>query len=81
MKPAKTVNTNSILRAPEGSDDVIDLPITRLIYEDGSRAVESCWQLSDKELEIVRSTGKVYFVCIGETHPPILLSVKSQLES
>lgn len=81
MKPIKNKNTNSILRAPEGSKNVIDLPITRIKYEDGSHAVESCWELSKEELEKVKETGKVYFVCMGDTHPPILLSAESQLES
>lgn len=81
MKPVKTKNTNSILRAPEGSEDVVDLPITRLKYEDGSNAVESCWELSEDELQKIIETKKVYFVCTGVTHPPILLSSKSQLES
>lgn len=81
MKPVKTKNTNSILRAPEGNDNVIDLPITRLEFKDGSHAVESCWKLSKEELEKVKETGKIYFVCMGETHPPILLSAESQLKS
>jgi len=81
MKPVKTEFTNSTLKAPEGSDDVIDLPITTLVYPDGSHAVESCWKLSKEELEKIIETGKVYFVCMGKTHPPILLSIKSQLES
>lgn len=81
MKPVETKNTNSILRAPEGSDNVIDLPITRLKYEDGSNAVESCWELSEEELKKIIETKKIYFVCMGVTHPPILLSAESQLES
>lgn len=76
MKPIKTENSNSVLK---GYGDVADLPITRLEYEDGSHAVESCWELSKEELEKVKETGKIYFVCIGETHPPILLSAKSQV--
>jgi len=80
MKPIKTENTNSALLAPEGSKDVINLPITKLVYENGTKAVESCWELSDEELELVKKTGKIYFLCMGETHPPILLSTKSQLE-
>lgn len=78
MKPVKTENSNAVLK---GYGNVADLPITRLVYEDGSRAVESCWELSKEELEQVIKTGKVYFVCIGNTHPPILLSAKSELES
>ncbi|MBN7576012.1 hypothetical protein C1H57_12505 [Clostridium sp. 2-1] len=81
MKPVKTENTNSILRAPEGSDNVIDLPITRLKYNDGQNAVESCWELSEEELKKVLETKKIYFVCMGVTHPPILVSAESQIES
>ena len=78
MKPVKTENSNSSLK---GYGEVADLPITRLKYEDGSHAIESCWELSKEELEKVTETGKIYFVCIGNTHPPILLSAKSELES
>lgn len=80
MKPIKTNTTNSILKAPKGSDNVDDLPITRLEFSDGTHGVESCWELSKEELERVKETGKVYFLAVGDTHPPILLSTKSQLE-
>ena len=81
MNPVKTENTNSVLTAPIGSKNVVDLPITQLKYTDGSSAVESCWQLSEEELEKVKETGKVYFICMGQTHPPIFLSSKSERES
>jgi len=81
MKPVKTEFTNSALKAPEGSDGVCDLPITRLVSPEGYPAVESCWELSKEELEKVKETGKIYFVCMGKTHPPISLAIKSQLES
>lgn len=81
MKAVKTEKTNSTLKPPEGSKNVIDLPITRLVLYDGCPAVESCWELSKEELEKVKETGKIYFACMGEIHPPILLSVKSLLES
>lgn len=80
MKPIKTNVTNSVLKAPQGSDNVDDLPITRLKFPDGRHAVESCWEASKEELEIIKKTGRVYFVAVGDTHPPILLSAKSQLE-
>ncbi len=80
MKPVKTKNTNSVLRAPKSNENVEDLSITRFQYEDGTHAVESCWEISEEELEIIKKTGKVYFLAIGVTHPPILLSAKSQLE-
>lgn len=81
MKPVKTKNTNSILKAPKDSENVIDLPITRLKYNDGQNAVESCWELSEDELQKIIETKKIYFVCMGVTHPPILLSTESQIES
>lgn len=81
MRPVKTENTNSILKAPKEGTSVVDLPITRLEYSNGSNAVESCWELSEEELNRIIKTKKVYFVCMGVTHPPILLSTKSQIES
>ena len=81
MNPIKTEFTNSALKAPKGSTDVDELPITRLVAPNGSLAVESCWELSKEELEKVKETGKIYFACMGETHPSILLSTKSLLES
>lgn len=80
MQPVKTENTNAILKAPNQGTNVVDLPITRLEFNEGTPAVESCWELSREELEIVNRTGKVYFVCMGNTHPPILLSAESLVE-
>lgn len=81
MKAVATKHTNSILRAPEEQkDNVADLPITRVQFQDRTRAVESCWELSKEEIEEVMRTGRVYFVCMGDTHPPIVLRNKSLLE-
>lgn len=80
MKPVKTKTSNGVLKAPEGQSEVIDLPITRLQYPNGTLAVESCWELSPKELKRINETGKIYFTCISCTHPPILLSVDPAIE-
>lgn len=81
MKPITTEHTNSVLKVPEGQEkEVMDLPITRLKFGDGTRAVESCWELSKEELEEVKKTGRIHFTCIGNTHPPILLTTKSLLD-
>lgn len=77
MKAVKTETSNCILKG--NSDDVIDLPVTRLVYGDGTHAIESCWVLSEEEMNEVQKTGKVYFRCFGDTHPPILLSTKSAI--
>ncbi|MEX0083547.1 hypothetical protein AB2T90_14040 [Clostridium butyricum] len=75
MKPVKTKNTNCTLKG--NNDDVIDLPVTRFEYDDGTPAVESCWELSQEELKEIKKTGRLYFRCFGNTHPPILLSSDS----
>lgn len=81
MKAIVTEHTNSVLMAPENQkDEVADLPIARVQFQDGTRAVESCWELSKEEIEEVKRTGRVYFVCMGDTHPPIVLRNKSLLE-
>lgn len=77
MKAVKTETSNTVLKAPEDSTNVIDLPVTRLVYGDGTPAVESCWELNKKELEEINETGRIYFTCLGSTHPPILLSTSS----
>ena len=81
MRPIKTENTNLILKAPSGKEkEVEDLPVTKLTFDNGSKAIESCWKLSPKELEQINKTGVIYFACMGENHPPILLSTNSLLK-
>ena len=72
MKPIRTNTTNCILKGT--SEDVQDLPVTRLQYPGGVSAVESCWELSKEEIEEISRTGRLYFICLGNTHPPIMLS-------
>jgi hypothetical protein len=74
MKPIKTSTTNCILKGT--TPDVMDLPVSRFDIGKGITAVQSCWQLDEKELEKINKTGKVYFSSYGETHPPICLSVE-----
>ena len=74
MKPIETSTTNCILKGP--SPDVMDLPVTRINFEDGISVVESCWQLSEEELKEIIQSGKIYFSVWGTTHPPICLRVE-----
>jgi hypothetical protein len=74
MKPIRTNTTNCILKG--NNDNVDDLPVTRVQYGDGTPAVESCWELSKEEIDQVSKTGKLYFLCLGTTHPPILPKVE-----
>jgi hypothetical protein len=76
MKPVRTDKTNCILKGPEGSN-VMDLPITRYTIPGGTPAVESCWKLSKRDLDMINKTGKLYFSIYGLTHPPIYIGVDS----
>jgi hypothetical protein len=76
MKPVKTKLTNTIFKRP----DCFDLPGTKYKYDDGTPAIETCWELSDEELEKVIKTKKIYVQQEGETLPPMALSVNSVLE-
>ncbi len=78
VKPILTDTVNLVLKGPEGSD-VMDLPVTLIAYGDGQKGVESCWKLGAEELEEVKRTGVIYFVCMAHTHPPICLSPYSSL--
>lgn len=78
MKAIKTSTTNGVLKGY--GDNVFDLPVTNLTYSDGVHAVESCWELSAEEIEEVKRTGRIYFTCLGRTHPPIMLDTHSAVE-
>ena len=73
MKPVKTERTNCILTSND--DNIDDLPITRIKFGDGIQGMESCWELSEEEKKKVLQTGKIYFLCTGNIHPPVLLKV------
>lgn len=80
MKPIKHEHTNDILKAPANSDNVEDLPIARICFDNGVNAIESCWEMTDEELEIIKKSKKIYFTCFGVTHPPILITAKSHIK-
>lgn len=77
MKAIETIETNAVLKAPPGAKNVYDLPVARLVFEDGVKAIESCWELSDEEIQIITSTKRVYLVVLGVTHPPLSLEIAS----
>lgn len=75
MKPTKRKTTNTIFKRP----DCFDLPGTRYKYSDGTPAIETCWELSEEEIEKVIKTKKIYIQQEGETLPPMAVSVNSVL--
>lgn len=76
MKPINNKNTNTVYVR----DDCNNLPGAAYEYEDGTKAIETCWTLSDEELEIIMKEKKIYVQQEGTTLPPMMLSVKSIFE-
>lgn len=76
MKPVTNKNTNKLYIR----QDCNDLPGAAYKYEDGTPAIETCWELSDKELEIINKTKRIYVQQQGETLPPMALTVESVFE-
>ena len=71
MKPIEFEEVNDTLKAPKGVEDCGDLPIHR-----AKNYVVSCWTPTVEELVEINRTGKVYFICTGQTHPPINITGK-----
>jgi hypothetical protein len=84
MKPIRTDKTNLILTPPKGSEsNVGNLPATKYTIKTENSELDcvmSCWELDDKELELINQTKKIYFHTYGDKHPPIMLTPYS-LES
>ena len=71
---------NDVLLAPEGQEDqCYDLAIRRCAVN-GSHAVVSAWKPSPEELAALNEGGSVFLLCMGQTHPPILLLGARDLE-
>lgn len=75
MKPVKTDYSNALYR----KKGCYDLPGTAYRCDDGTPGVETCWELSPEELEVVKKTGRIYLYTLGEGIPPMLLTVESDL--
>ena len=73
MKSIRNENTNTTYVR----HDCNDLPGAAYKYEDETPAIETCWELTDEELEILKKTKKVYVQQEGKTLPPMMLSVES----
>jgi hypothetical protein len=66
MMPMKTKNTNGILRAPPGSEDVNDLPVVFTNVGVGSEWTCSLWARVKFLFH-----GKIIFMSQSNTHPPV----------
>lgn len=80
MKPVEYEHANDVLLPPVYMPNVISLPVAKMIYADGVKGVESCWELSEEELQDIIKTRRVYLVVLSHTHPPVILNAKSEFD-
>lgn len=74
MKPVETRTTNCVY-THEGCNDI---PATRFESNVGN-GIEVCFEISDKELEEIKKTKKVYLDILSLNIPPICLNSFSSL--
>ena len=77
MKPVETEHSNAVF-VLEGC---LDLPATKCHdKQNGTSYVESCWEMTEEERAEVMKTGRVFVTMMGETVPPLLVSVESMVD-
>lgn len=75
MEPISTKNTNTVFTR----EGCFDLPGTKYLYKDGTSGIETCWQLTDEEIQQVVKEGRIYVYMMGQTVPPMFLATESQI--
>lgn len=76
MEAIKTETTNATFVA----EGCFDLPGTKYKYEDGTPVIETCWKLSDEDIEEITKNRCVFICMLGETVPPMRVDVRSELK-
>ena len=74
MRPIRTKGTNAFY----GAEGFERLPAQRYIESDGEiemDCIQTVWELTDEELEIVKQTKRIYVSVVGENPQPISLDV------
>ena len=78
MTPTKFPEATNVLLPPEGQEDEVnELPIWR--HPEGGMVI-SKWQLSWREKLSLIFGGHLWFVCWGDTHPPLTLETRYPFE-
>ena len=72
MKPIITKGTNAFF----GSEGFEKLPAQTYYEKDlDEQCVQTVWELSDKELELLKLTKRIYVSVVAQNPQPILLDV------
>lgn len=73
MRPIKDDGTNAYI----GDEGCVKLPVQK--YEEpqlgGELCIQTVWELSDEEIEILLKTRRIYVSTVGDEIPPICLDV------
>ena len=70
MMPVKSAHTNGLLKAPAGSEDVLDLPV---IFT--NQGVASEWSCSFWARVKFLFHGKIIFMSQSNSHPPVFFVI------
>lgn len=77
MIPIETYYSNITFSA-EGCKD---LHGTLIHHDNAPDEIETCWKLSEEELKHITQTGCIYLYTVGRWIPPVMLSVKSKVDT
>ena len=78
MIPRNFKESNMLLRAPDGMDEVKDL---RVFYQEGDPQVYiSCWKPTFLEKICLLFGGRVWLHIVGKGHPPVALETTNPFE-
>lgn len=77
MKPIVVKGTNAFY----GSEGFEKLPAQTYYEKDlDDQCIQTVWEISDKELELLKSTKKIYVSILADTPQPICLDVMPFVE-
>lgn len=75
--PTRFDGANTLMKAPDGAENVQDMFVFRNIH-----AAVSCWELSPEEIEEISRTGRVYLsVLMGGAQPPVYVGSEDTVRS
>ena len=77
MRATQHPSNNDVLGAPPGAtiDECHALPITRILYEDGTHAIAHYWKPDGRELNALLAGESVRVIVLARTHSPMSLGV------
>lgn len=76
MRPIRVEHSTHTYTAPSCQE----LPATVADYGDGTKGVETVWELTEEERAEVARTGRIYLLIRGTVVPPVSMSVTDMVE-